>query len=154
LWSILIFPALFTAGMLLIDTTDGVLMVGAYGWAFIKPIRKLYYNMTITLVSVIVALLIGGVEALGLIGSKLGFDGSFWTFITALNENFGALGYLIIMIFVVCWLVSAAIYWIWLFDKMEVLVVERDRRISGCGYTFGALVLLIAGAGLAKRKRT
>jgi high-affinity nickel-transport protein len=116
LWSILIFPALFTAGMLLIDTTDGVLMVGAYGWAFIKPIRKLYYNMTITLVSVIVALLIGGVEALGLIGSKLGFDGSFWTFITALNENFGALGYLIIMIFVVCWLVSAAIYWIWLFD--------------------------------------
>ena len=62
------FPALFTAGMSLIDTTDGVLMLGAYGWAFMKPIRKLYYNITITAVSVIVAVLIGGIETLGLIG--------------------------------------------------------------------------------------
>ena len=66
-WSILVFPALFTAGMSLVDTTDGVLMVNAYGWAFIKPIRKLYYNLTITLVSIVVALLIGSVEALGLL---------------------------------------------------------------------------------------
>src|SRR5204862_3490622 len=57
-WSILVFPALFTASMSLVDTTDGVLMVNAYGWAFIKPIRKLYYNLTITLVSIITALLI------------------------------------------------------------------------------------------------
>ena len=56
LWSILVFPALFTAGMSLIDTTDSILMLGAYGWAFVKPIRKLYYNMTITFVSVVVAL--------------------------------------------------------------------------------------------------
>jgi nickel/cobalt transporter (NiCoT) family protein len=125
LWSILIFPALFTAGMSLIDTTDGVLMVGAYGWAFVKPVRKLYYNMTITLVSVIVALLIGGVEALGLIGSKLGLGGSFWNFINTLNENFGALGYLIIGIFAMCWLVSAAIYRIKRFDEVETLVVQR-----------------------------
>ena len=75
MWSILVFPALFTAGMSLVDTTDAVLMVRAYGWAFVKPIRKLYYNMTITLVSVIVALVIGGVEALGLIGRKLDLDG-------------------------------------------------------------------------------
>ena len=71
-WS---FPALFAAGMSLIDTTDGVLMLGAYGWAFVKPIRKLYYNLTITAVSVVVAVLIGGIEALGLIGDQLGLDG-------------------------------------------------------------------------------
>ena len=58
-WSILVFPALFTAGMSLIDTTDGILMVNAYGWAFMKPVRKLYYNLIITLVSIVVALLIG-----------------------------------------------------------------------------------------------
>jgi nickel/cobalt transporter (NiCoT) family protein len=127
LWSILIFPALFTAGMSLLDTTDGVLMVGAYGWAFVKPIRKLYYNMTITLVSVIVAMMIGGVEALGLIGNKLGLDGGFWTFIDALNENFGVLGYLIIGIFLVCWLASVAIYRLKRFDEMEVLAVERRQ---------------------------
>ncbi|MBV9286505.1 MAG: HoxN/HupN/NixA family nickel/cobalt transporter, partial [Hyphomicrobiales bacterium] len=61
-WSILVFPALFTAGMTLIDTTDSILMLGAYGWAFVKPIRKLYYNLTITAVSVIVAVFVGGLE--------------------------------------------------------------------------------------------
>jgi urease accessory protein len=66
------FPALFTAGMSLIDTTDSILMLGAYGWAFVKPIRKLYYNMTITFVSVVVAVLVGGIEALGLIGDQFG----------------------------------------------------------------------------------
>ncbi len=109
-WSILVFPALFTAGMSLVDTTDGVLMVNAYGWAFIKPIRKLYYNLTITLVSIVVALLIGSVEALGLLGEKLGLAGRFWDFIGALNDNFGALGYLIIGIFAVSWLVSTVVY--------------------------------------------
>ena len=60
-------PALLTAGMTLVDTTDGVLMVGAYGWAFVKPVRKLYYNLTITFVSIIVALIVGGIEAMGLL---------------------------------------------------------------------------------------
>jgi high-affinity nickel-transport protein len=68
IWSILVFPALFTAGMTLIDTTDSVLMLGAYGWAFVKPIRKLYYNLTITAVSVIIAVVVGGLETLNLIG--------------------------------------------------------------------------------------
>ena len=63
IWSILVFPALFTAGMSLMDTTDGVLMLGAYGWAFLKPIRKLYYNLTVTAVSVIVAVVVGGLES-------------------------------------------------------------------------------------------
>src|SRR4051812_2238104 len=87
MWSILVFPALFTAGMSLVDATDSILMVRAYGWAFVKPIRKLYYNMTITLVSVVVALAIGGVEALGLIGRKFDLSGRFWDAIEGLNEN-------------------------------------------------------------------
>src|ERR1039457_4981863 len=78
-WTILVFPALFTAGMSLMDTTDSVLMTGAYGWAFINPIRKLWYNLTITAASVVVALFIGGVESFGLIGDKLGLEGGFWT---------------------------------------------------------------------------
>jgi high-affinity nickel-transport protein len=122
MWSILVFPALFTAGMSLVDTTDAVLMVRAYGWAFIKPIRKLYYNMTITLVSVIVALVIGGVEALGLIGRKLDLSGSFWRGIEALNENFGALGYLIIAIFLLSWMISVIVYRVRGYDDIEVRV--------------------------------
>jgi high-affinity nickel-transport protein len=110
IWSILVFPALFTAGMTLIDTTDSVLMVGAYGWAFLKPIRKLYYNMTITAVSIIVALVVGGIETLGLIGSQLNLSGRFWQTIDRLNEHFGTLGYLIIGIFVVSWVISLAAY--------------------------------------------
>ncbi|WP_159010092.1 HoxN/HupN/NixA family nickel/cobalt transporter [Bradyrhizobium sp. S69] len=117
-WSILVFPALFTAGMSLVDTTDGVLMVNAYGWAFIKPIRKLYYNLTITLVSIVVALLIGSVEALGLLGDKFGLAGTFWDVIAALNDNFGALGYLIVGIFALSWLVSVAVYRLRGYDKI------------------------------------
>ena len=73
--TILVFPALFTAGMSLMDTTDSVLMTGAYGWAFVRPIRKLWYNLTITAASVVVALFIGGVEALGLIGDQAPLEG-------------------------------------------------------------------------------
>src|SRR5208337_2930752 len=71
LWSTFVFPALFTAGMSLVDTTDSILMVKAYGWAFVKPVRKLYYNMTMTFVSILVALIVGGLETLNLIGDKL-----------------------------------------------------------------------------------
>jgi high-affinity nickel-transport protein len=106
----LIFPALFTAGMVLVDTLDGVFMVGAYGWAFANPIRKLWYNLTITAVSVLVALLIGGIEALGLIAGRLGLQGGFWARITDLNDSLGAFGILVIGVFVMCWIVSALIY--------------------------------------------
>ena len=122
IWSILIFPALFTAGMCLIDTTDGILMLGAYSWAYVKPIRKLYYNLTITLVSVLVALLIGGVEALGIIGGKLGLQGEFWDFIEGVSENFGAVGYLIIGIFLVSWAVSTIVYRLKKYDEIEIEV--------------------------------
>ncbi len=118
--TLLVFPALFTAGMTLIDTTDGVLMLGAYGWAFMKPIRKLFYNLTITAVSVVVAVLIGGIETLGLIGDAFKLDGSFWDAIGALNDNFGVLGYLIIGVFALSWLISVAIYRAAGYDAIEV----------------------------------
>lgn len=121
IWSILVFPALFTAGMTLIDTTDSILMLGAYGWAFVKPVRKLYYNMTITFVSVIVAVIVGGIETLGLIGDKFGLTGVLWDAVGSLNDNFGTLGYLIIGIFVVSWLVSIGIYRLKGYDQLEVV---------------------------------
>jgi high-affinity nickel-transport protein len=119
IWSILVFPALFTAGMTLIDTTDSVLMVGAYGWAFVKPMRKLYYNMTITFVSVVVAVIVGGVEALGLLADRFGLTGGVWDLIAGLNDNFGALGYLIIGIFAGSWLVSMLVYRLAGYDRIE-----------------------------------
>jgi high-affinity nickel-transport protein len=119
IWSIMVFPALFTAGMSLVDTTDGIVMLNAYGWAFAKPIRKLYYNLTITFVSVMVAVLVGGIEALGLIANRLSLEGWFWDLVGALNEDFGALGYLIIVIFVVSWLISIALYRFKRYDSLE-----------------------------------
>jgi high-affinity nickel-transport protein len=119
-WSILVFPALFAAGMSLIDTTDNILMLGAYGWAFLKPIRKLYYNLTITCVSVVVALAVGGIEALGLLGGQFHLKGTFWDLIGRLNDHFGVLGYFIVGVFVLCWLVSIAIYRWRRFDELEV----------------------------------
>ena len=108
--SILVFPVLFAAGMSLIDTTDNVLMLGAYGWAYVRPVRKLYYNMTITSVSVIVALFVGGIEALGLLASHLQLQGRFWDAVARLNNNFGALGYIVVGLFAASWLISILIY--------------------------------------------
>ena len=120
IWAIMIFPLLFTAGMTLIDTTDSVLMLGAYGWAFVKPIRKLYYNVTITFVSILIALVVGSIEALGVIGDQLHLDTGFWAYIGSLNDNFGTIGYVIIGIFVVSWIVSFLIYHLKGYDRIEV----------------------------------
>jgi nickel/cobalt transporter (NiCoT) family protein len=119
-WSILIFPALFAAGMSLIDTTDNILMLGAYGWAFVKPIRKLYYNITITTVSVVVAFAVGGIEALGLLADQFHLRGTFWDGVAKLNANFGALGYFIVGLFVFSWLASIAFYKWRRFDDLEL----------------------------------
>jgi nickel/cobalt transporter (NiCoT) family protein len=119
-WAIMVFPVLFSAGMSLIDTLDGHLMLGAYGWAYLKPIRKIYYNMTITLVSVIVAIVIGGIEALGLLADQLKLQGPVWDAIGTLNDNFGTLGFVIIGIFAFSWIVSVLIYRAKRFDELEV----------------------------------
>jgi high-affinity nickel-transport protein len=121
IWSIMVFPTLFTAGMSLVDTADSVLMVGAYGWAFTKPMRKLYYNLTITFVSVLVAILIGGIEALGLVARRAGLRGGVWDAIAVLNENFGLIGYLIVILFIVAWGVSALVYRAKGYDALEVV---------------------------------
>jgi nickel/cobalt transporter (NiCoT) family protein len=117
--SMAVFPVLFTAGMALIDTTDGVLMLGIYGWAFIKPVRKLYYNLTITFVSVVVALLIGGIETFGLVKDQLNLSGGWWDLIGSLNDNFQTLGFVIIGIFVLTWIGSMLLYRIKNFDQLE-----------------------------------
>jgi high-affinity nickel-transport protein len=119
LWSVLVFPVLFAAGMSLIDTTDNVLMLGAYGWAFLKPVRKLYYNITITSVSVVIAFAVGGIEALGLLVDKLHLTGGVWGLIDKLNSNFGVLGYCIIALFGASWILSIAFYKWRRFDDLE-----------------------------------
>lgn len=120
LWSILVFPVLFAAGMSLIDTTDNILMLGAYGWAFVKPVRKLYYNLTITSVSVLVALVVGGIEALGLLADQFHLKGMIWTQVQMLNDNFGVLGYCIVGLFALSWVVSLIIYKWQRLDEIEV----------------------------------
>src|ERR1700677_2753723 len=122
IWSILVFPALFTAGMTLIDTTDSILMLGAYGWAFVKPIRKLYYNLTIPAASVVVAVVVGGLEALNLISDQFGLtdSGGFWGAVGSLNDNFGLLGYLIVGVFVAAWAISYVVYRVNRYDEIEV----------------------------------
>ncbi len=120
IYAILIFPLLFTAGMALIDTSDSILMLGAYGWAFVKPIRKLYYNMTITLVSVLVAFVVGTIEALSIIADQLHLRGGPWNGIASLSSNFGALGYIIVGIFVASWGVSTLVYRLRRYDETDV----------------------------------
>jgi high-affinity nickel-transport protein len=100
-YAILCLPVLFAAGMSLLDTIDGSFMNFAYGWAFSNPARKLYYNITITALSVVVALLIGTVELAGLLGQELRLSGSFWTWIEGVDLN--KLGFLIVALFVATW---------------------------------------------------
>ena len=124
IWSIMVFPALFAAGMALIDATDSILMLGAYGWAFAKPLRKIYYNITITTVSVLVALIVGALETLGLIQSEFALTGRFWDPVAALNDNFGMLGYVIIGIFVGSWILSVVLYKMKGYDDIEVTLAD------------------------------
>lgn len=109
-WSILVFPALFTCGMALIDCLDSILMVEAYGWAFNKPLRKLYYNMTITGTSVIVALFIGGLEGLSLLSDAFSLQGGLWDTVSNLSDHMGNVGFAIIGVFIACWIISALNY--------------------------------------------
>ena len=120
LFSILVFPALFMAGMALVDTADSTLMTGAYGWAYLNPLRKLWYNLTITGVSVLVALLIGGIEALSLLARQLHLQGVMWQSLISANDNLTHFGLLVVALFVVSWLVSAAIYRLKGYDQLPL----------------------------------
>jgi len=103
--------------MSLVDTTDGVAMLGAYSWAYVRPVRKLYYNMNITLISVLVALFIGGVELLQVIGSETGTSGG--PFDWAHDVPLVNLGYYIIGIFIASWAVSVLIYKLRGIDRLD-----------------------------------
>jgi nickel/cobalt transporter (NiCoT) family protein len=104
----------------LMDTTDSVFMTGAYGWAFVNPIRKFWYNLTITAASVVVAIFIGGVEAFGLIGDKLELEGGFWRVVGGLNDNLANFSFAVVGIFIASWIVSAAVYCAKGFDNLQV----------------------------------
>jgi nickel/cobalt transporter (NiCoT) family protein len=118
--AIMLLPLLFTAGMSLADTTDGVMMLGAYGWAFVKPIRKLYYNLSITLISVLVALVVGTFETLNIISTQLNLSGPFWDVMGNVNDNFGLVGAVIVAVFVLSWAVSTIVYRVKRYEDMEV----------------------------------
>jgi len=109
-WVILAFPALFAAGMSLMDTTDSILMVGAYGWAFRKPIRKLYYNLTITIISAVVALVVAGIETVRLTSEQFNLKGQVWDAINALGSYWGLIGVFVVALFIVSWALSALVY--------------------------------------------
>jgi high-affinity nickel-transport protein len=113
-YAILSLPVLFTAGMCLLDTIDGSFMNFAYGWAFSNPVRKIYYNITITGLSLAVALVIGSVELLGLFADQLGWRGAFWNWINNLDLN--AVGYFVVGMFVFTWAVAVLV---WRYGRIE-----------------------------------
>jgi high-affinity nickel-transport protein len=120
-YAILCLPILFAAGMSLLDTIDGSFMNFAYGWSFSKPVRKLYYNITITGLSVMIALVIGTVELAGLFSQELGARGAFWRWIQ--NVNINELGFVIVGMFVVTWAIALAV---WHFGHIEDRWAPRE----------------------------
>jgi high-affinity nickel-transport protein len=108
MWAVMLLPLLFTCGMVLSDTSDGFAMRYAYGWAFLNPIRKVFYNLTLTVISVMVAFVIGGVELLQVLSGELGWGGPFWNWLD--NLDFETLGFGIVILFVGAWLLAMAIY--------------------------------------------
>ena len=113
-YAILCLPVLFTAGMCLLDTIDGSFMNFAYGWAFSNPVRKIYYNITITGLSIAVALLIGSVELLDLFAEQLGWRGAFWQWLGGLDLN--TLGFVVVGLFVCTWAVALLV---WRYGRIE-----------------------------------
>jgi nickel/cobalt transporter (NiCoT) family protein len=112
--AVLSLPVLFAAGMSAMDTTDGVLMTKAYDWAFVNPLRKIFFNITVTSLSIVVALAIGTIELLQVLTGMLDLRGRFFDLIAGLD--FGILGYMIVGIFLVAWGVSVAL---WKFGRIE-----------------------------------
>jgi nickel/cobalt transporter (NiCoT) family protein len=122
IYAILCLPVLFAAGMSLLDTIDGAFMNFAYGWAFAKPVRKLFYNITITWLSVVVALVIGTIELLSVLADKLSLTGQPWDFVSSLDLNY--VGYAIVALFAVTWIVALAV---WRLGRIE------ERWTAGLG---------------------
>ena len=142
-YAVVCLPVLFAAGMSLLDTIDGSFMNFAYGWAFSKPVRKVYYNITITSLSVLVALVIGGVELLGLLSQQLNINGRFWTAMQ--NADINTLGFVIVGIFVATWAVALLVWRLGRIRWVERLTVADAHVVRGC---------LADGAGRVDRGAT
>ena len=113
-YAILCLPILFAAGMSLMDSIDGSFMNFAYGWAFSKPVRKVFYNLTITGLSVAVAAVVGTIELGGLLASELNLSGSFWNWFETINVNL--LGFVIVGLFVLTWAIAL---FVWRYGRIE-----------------------------------
>jgi len=122
-YAVLCLPVLFAAGMCLFDTLDGSFMNFAYGWAFAKPVRKVYYNITVTGLSVAVALLVGGLEILQILGQELHFGGGFWAWIG--NVSLGKLGFGVVALFGVAWVVALLV---WRYGRIEEKWTAQTQR--------------------------
>jgi high-affinity nickel-transport protein len=113
-YSILVLPILFAAGMCLMDTADGVFMNAAYGWAFARPVRKVFYNITITAISVAVALVIGTIELIGVLADRLSITTGPLASIAGINLDYA--GYAIVGLFVLAWVIALSV---WHFGRIE-----------------------------------
>lgn len=122
-WVILVFPTLFAAGMSLTDATDGLLMVRAYGWAFRNPIRKLYYNLTITSISAAVALLVAGIEGTALLSAKFGLSGRGWDQVNALSSHWELTGIFVASLLIGSWILSVLLYRLKRYDSLELTAI-------------------------------
>jgi high-affinity nickel-transport protein len=133
-YSIMCLPILFTAGMALLDTLDGCFMNFAYGWAFFNPVRKIYYNLAITGLSIAICVLVGAIEVLGLLPTELHWKGSFWHFMEHFNINVA--GYVIVGLFIVTW---GAAMLLWRYGHIEekwganLKVIETDIERAADG---------------------
>lgn len=136
-YSIMCLPILFTAGMSLMDTIDGLFMNVAYSYALFNPIRRIYYNLMITGLSILICVFIGGIEVLGLLPMELHWKGGFWNF--SENFNINTAGYVIVGLFIVVWLGSMLL---WKYGRIEekwsarlrvedIVAVEADNRALG-----------------------
>lgn len=134
LWQVLVLPLLFTCGMVLTDTTDGVAMRCAYGWAFLTPLKKIFYNLTVTVTSVVVAFVIGGLELVQVLGAELNATGSFWNSLE--DVNFETMGFVIVAVFAITW---ASAYGLWRYRKYDqnpssfaglALVTQRKEKLA------------------------
>jgi high-affinity nickel-transport protein len=121
--TVMVFPVLFAAGMALADTADGAMMLGAYEWATVKPLRKLFYNLTITAMSSFVALTIGLLQALGLAADVFGLSGGLWDVVAAIQDRFDVLGFIIVGLFIAAWGASALLYRLRGYDHEPVKAV-------------------------------
>ncbi|KAK9686248.1 hypothetical protein K7432_015219 [Basidiobolus ranarum] len=118
--------------MSLIDTLDGMLMLCTYSWAFISPIRKIYFNFTITFISVVIALIIGMVQVFNILGDKLDLKGAFWEFFGEVGDHFDIIGYCIVGLFVFIWIVAIIIYKFGGFQDLEkdIVVIRGDNDVA------------------------